>query len=56
VDARGKGISEYQFRAPGEWFSELYSAYYLKAISKSHADYKWFTEKVHKVVPEAAKK
>ena len=56
VKVRGKGISDYQFRAPGEWFSELYSAYYLGAISKTHADYKWFTEQVHKAAPDAATK
>ena len=26
--ARSKGITGYQFRAPAEWFAELYAAYY----------------------------
>jgi hypothetical protein len=26
--ARAKKVSEYQFRAPGEWFAEAYAAYY----------------------------
>ena len=28
VAARGRKVSEYQFRAPGEWFAEAYAAYY----------------------------
>ena len=27
-DARGRKVSQYQFRAPGEWFAEAYAAYY----------------------------
>ena len=30
ADARKYGITGYQFRAPGEWFAELYAAYYIK--------------------------
>jgi hypothetical protein len=26
---RKKGISEYQWRAPGEWFSELYAYHHM---------------------------
>lgn len=44
--ARAKGVSQYQFRAPGEWFAELYALYYLKKLPASHADYKWFKELV----------
>ena len=28
--ARSRGISGYQFRAPGEWFAELYAAWHIK--------------------------
>jgi len=28
VDARSRAVSQYQFRAPGEWFAEAYAAYY----------------------------
>jgi hypothetical protein len=27
-DARSRKVSQYQFRAPGEWFAEAYAAYY----------------------------
>lgn len=28
VEARARKVSQYQFRAPGEWFAEAYAAYY----------------------------
>ncbi len=34
--ARTKGIHGYQFRAPAEWFAELYAAYYSKKLKDSH--------------------
>ncbi len=34
--ARSKGIHGYQFRAPGEWFAELYAAYYSDKLKPSH--------------------
>ena len=34
--ARNKGIHGYQFRAPGEWFAELYAAYYSDKLKPSH--------------------
>jgi hypothetical protein len=36
LDARKQGIHGYQFRAPGEWFAELYAAYYSKKLKASH--------------------
>ena len=39
--ARGQGISGYQFRAPGEWFAELYAAYYSKRLQPSHPSVPW---------------
>jgi hypothetical protein len=40
LSARGSEICDYQFRAPGEWFAEAYTAYYLKAI-KATGPYAW---------------
>lgn len=39
--ARKRGVSGYQFRAPGEWFSELYAAYHAGKLRKSHPSYDW---------------
>jgi len=36
LDARKQGIHGYQFRAPGEWFAELYAAYYSDKLKPSH--------------------
>ncbi|MEZ5979003.1 MAG: hypothetical protein R3F34_12370 [Planctomycetota bacterium] len=33
---RSDGIHGYQFRAPGEWFAELYAAYYSDKLKASH--------------------
>lgn len=41
--ARSKGVSGYQFRAPGEWFSELYAAYYTKKLNPSHPAQNWLS-------------
>jgi hypothetical protein len=34
--ARAKGIHGYQFRAPAEWFAELYAAYYSGKLQDAH--------------------
>jgi hypothetical protein len=34
--ARKRGIHGYQFRAPGEWFAELYAAYYMGMLKPEH--------------------
>ena len=39
--ARSKGISGYQFRAPGEWVSELYAAFHSKKLKPSHPAVAW---------------
>ena len=39
--ARAQGITGYQFRAPGEWFAELYAAYFSKKLKKSHPATAW---------------
>jgi hypothetical protein len=36
LEARKKGIHGYQFRAPGEWFAELYAAYYMDVLKPEH--------------------
>jgi len=41
LGARGAGISSYQFRAPGEWFAEAYSAFFLKKLKTGHPLYTW---------------
>lgn len=40
---RAKGITGYQFRAPGEWFAELYAAYYVNPpkLKEAHPACKW---------------
>ena len=36
--ARAKGVSQYQFRAPGEWFSEVYAVYQMGLMPENHPD------------------
>lgn len=36
TSARKLGVSGYQFRAPGEWFSELYAALHTDRLNDSH--------------------
>jgi len=36
LEARAKGIHGYQFRASGEWFAELYAAYYSDKLQDAH--------------------
>jgi len=38
---RKKGVSGYQFRAPGEWFSELYAAFHSGKMNPSHPHHDW---------------
>jgi hypothetical protein len=38
------GISDYQWRAPGEWFAEIYALYYLDKLQNSHPMYAWFAD------------
>lgn len=42
--ARARGITGYQFRAPGEWFSELYAAYKVKKLKEGHPSAGWLSK------------
>jgi hypothetical protein len=39
--ARKKGMTGYQFRAPAEWFAELYAAFHSGKIKKGHPSEGW---------------
>jgi hypothetical protein len=41
ADARKRGITSYQFRAPGEWFSELYAAWKIGKLKPGHPAEAW---------------
>jgi len=40
LKARKRGIHGYQFRAPAEWFAELYAAYYMGVLKPDHPSVK----------------
>jgi hypothetical protein len=42
--ARSRGITGYQFRAPGEWLSELYAAFKSGKLKKNHPSHAWLAE------------
>lgn len=48
------GVSTYQWRAPGEWFAEIYALYYIGKLPETHPLTQWFKESA--VSEEAAKK
>ena len=43
-DARKKGLTGYQFRAPAEWFAELYAGYRMDKLQSSHPAVKWLSK------------
>jgi Bacterial Ig-like domain (group 2) len=47
LDARKQGITGYQFRHTGEWFAELYAAYFTNKLKPSHPHAAWL-KKVEK--------
>lgn len=42
ADRASTGMTTYQWRAPGEWFAELYAMYYLNKLGRSHPMSSWF--------------
>lgn len=42
--ARQEGITGYQFRAPGEWFSELYAAFKSGKLKPAHPAMAWLSD------------
>jgi hypothetical protein len=44
LTARSRGITSYQFRAPGEWFSELYAAYHSGKLKDTHPAAGWLAD------------
>lgn len=47
--ARARQVRDYQFRAPGEWFAEIYAAYYLGTLDTKGAEYDLIRDEVHAV-------
>ncbi len=39
---KASGVSHYQWRAPAEWFAEIYAMYYMDELKPSHPMYAWF--------------
>ena len=42
--ARAQGITGYQFRAPAEWFAELYAAYHMTSSTPRHPASQWLAQ------------
>jgi len=42
--ARSQGITGYQFRAPAEWFAELYAAYHMQKLNPKHPAAPWLAK------------
>ena len=51
ASARKQAITGYQFRAPAEWFSELYAAYHCDKLKNSHPAVAW----LEKISPKKEK-
>ncbi len=46
VEAKTHGVTEYQFRAPGEWFADLYAFHFLEAL-EDHPMREWIAQCVN---------
>jgi hypothetical protein len=44
ASARKQAITGYQFRAPGEWFAELYASYRIGKLKDTHPAVKWLSK------------
>ena len=44
ASARKKGMTGYQFRAPAEWFAELYASFHSGKIKSTHPAAKWLSK------------
>ncbi|MDF1718021.1 MAG: hypothetical protein P1U75_15300 [Antarcticimicrobium sp.] len=44
ASARAKGVTGYQFRAPAEWFSELYAAFHSGKLKDNHPAIAWLED------------
>ncbi|TDK51051.1 hypothetical protein [Antarcticimicrobium luteum] len=44
ASARAKGVTGYQFRAPAEWFSELYAAFHSGKLKDNHPAVAWLED------------
>ena len=42
--ARSKALTGYQFRAPGEWFAELYAGFRAKKLKPNHPAMSWLSK------------
>jgi hypothetical protein len=48
IAARTHAVSDYQFRAPEEWFAELYAVFYQGKLPDTHPQFAWFRDTVNK--------
>ena len=44
ADARKRGLTGYQFRAPGDWFAELYAGHRAGKLRADHPAMSWLTK------------
>ncbi|MVO17059.1 hypothetical protein [Parasedimentitalea huanghaiensis] len=52
ASARSEAITGYQFRAPAEWFSELYAAYHCDKLGDLHPAVDWLSKISPKKKPQ----